>query len=101
MLHVSVVKSALRRHVLIRFTAYKSKEARPAKLVVEPRCNYKRVAAIARATFLVRDMINLPAEDMSPWHLHATAEALAHEFGARFSCITGDDLLRMNYKQVE
>lgn len=56
--------------------------------------------AAARATFLARDMINTPAEDMSPSKLEETARAAVAEFGASVTSVVGDDLLAKNFPQV-
>ena len=53
-----------------------------------------------RAAYLVRDLVNTPAEDMMPQHLAEAARALAEEFGAQFTEIVGDELLVRNYPLV-
>lgn len=58
------------------------------------------VARDAAATYLVRDVISTPAEDMGPAHLEAAARELADEHGATVTAVVGDDLLVQNYPQV-
>jgi leucyl aminopeptidase len=48
--------------------------------------------AEARATFMVRDLVNTPAEDMGPAQLEAEAEALAKAHSAKVSVTKGDRL---------
>jgi len=54
----------------------------------------REVERLAAATFLARDLINTPAEDMGPADLAAAASAVAKEFDARCSVIAGDALLK-------
>jgi len=49
---------------------------------------------------LVRDLVNTPANDMGPAQIEAAARALADEFGADITVITGDDLLTQNFPAV-
>lgn len=59
------------------------------------------VERTSEATFLVRDLISTPSEDMGPNALQAAAEELAalHP-GATVSSVVGDDLLKENYPQI-
>ena len=45
------------------------------------------------ATYLTRDLINTPAQDMAPSHLQAEVEALGAAFKANVSTVMGDELL--------
>ncbi|GGZ20525.1 leucyl aminopeptidase family protein [Asticcacaulis endophyticus] len=49
---------------------------------------------------LARDLINTPAQDMGPAELEAAARAVADEFGAAITVITGDELLAQNYPAI-
>ena len=57
--------------------------------------------AALTGTYLVRDLINAPAEHMGPAELEAAAARLAaaHD-GATCDSVVGDDLLAANYPQV-
>lgn len=46
----------------------------------------------ARAVFMVRDLVNTPAEDMGPSALETVAEGLAKQHSAKLSVIKGDRL---------
>ena len=48
--------------------------------------------AEGRATFMVRDLVNTPAEDMGPSAIEAEAEALAKAHGAKINVTKGDRL---------
>ncbi|MBT4934429.1 MAG: leucyl aminopeptidase family protein [Rhodospirillaceae bacterium] len=56
-------------------------------------CERDAVSRAARATFLVRDLVNTPASDMGPEQLADAAQALAETHDASFQVIVGDDLL--------
>ncbi len=77
-----------------RFGRYK--EEKPAKgprvLLTDAPATVAETLALAEATVLVRDLVNTPAQDLGPVELEAAASALAREFGAQFSTISGNDL---------
>jgi leucyl aminopeptidase len=50
------------------------------------------MVAQARATILVRDMVNTPTADMGPAEMESIAESMARRHGAQFSVIRGDAL---------
>jgi leucyl aminopeptidase len=52
------------------------------------------------AVFLVRDLINTPANDMGPDALEAAARALAEKHGAIASVVAGDALLAQNFPMI-
>jgi leucyl aminopeptidase len=77
-----------------RFTRYREdKDAEgPRVLLTREAGRIAGAEAEARATFLVQDLVNTPAEDMGPAALEATAEALAKEHGAKVKVTRGDAL---------
>lgn len=54
----------------------------------------------AKATKLVRDLVNTPAADMMPKNLGDAAQLLVDTFGGQLSQIVGDDLLKHNYPTI-
>ena len=60
----------------------------------------RSVQDAAAAIGLVRDLINTPADALPPAALAAACQALADEFGATCSIITGDALLEKNFPAV-
>ena len=83
------------------FTRYKSGNGKTfATLAWPERADRAAVERIATATYLVRDLINTPANDMGPAELAAAAEALGAEFDAKVKVIVGDDLLKKNYPAI-
>ncbi|TWB75026.1 leucyl aminopeptidase [Nitrospirillum amazonense] len=83
-----------------RFTRYRKATKDLPRLVLPAGADAAAVDSMARAVYLVRDLINTPAEDMGPADLAATAKELGAEFGAEVSVIVGDDLLTHNYPTV-
>jgi leucyl aminopeptidase len=47
-----------------------------------------------------RDLVNTPAEHMGPAELAAAAKALAKQYGASFSEVVGDALLKKNFPSI-
>lgn len=82
------------------FTRYKPRKEPPRALVWPKGADRGRVERTADATFLVRDLINTPANDLGPAELATVARKLAQRHGARFGVIVGDALLRKNYPMI-
>jgi leucyl aminopeptidase len=82
------------------FDRYK-KRKRPAPRLAPPEgADMAEAARIVSASWLARDLVNTPANDMGPEALHAAAEAVARAHGAAFEAIVGDDLLAQNYPLI-
>lgn len=58
------------------------------------------VRAQAEATFLVRDLVNTPANDMGPDAIEAAARDLAKSSKANVRVIRGDELLAKNFPLI-
>lgn len=82
------------------FDRYKENTSTPATLIAPESCHREHVLSMARAIYLVRDLINTPAEDMGPSHLADAAVAMCKNHDAEVSIIVGDDLLTENYPAV-
>lgn len=84
-----------------QFTLYKKGSPLLAKLALpENFTSEAYLEAILSATYLVRDLINTPADDMTPADLGEAAETIADEFGAEITTIVGDDLLVKGYPSI-
>ncbi|MCA9612312.1 MAG: leucyl aminopeptidase family protein, partial [Myxococcales bacterium] len=78
---------------LYRFDRYKRKPSPPSKKLAWPEgADQGRVKRLIEATYLVRDLVNLPANDLGPAELAEAAEELAERHGAALSVTTGDAL---------
>ncbi|MBI1182389.1 MAG: leucyl aminopeptidase family protein [Alphaproteobacteria bacterium] len=79
------------------FDRYRQAGPEPRKphphLVVPDGCDLDYATAAAKATFLVRDLVNTPANDMGPADLEREALDLAARLGAEATSIVGDELL--------
>ena len=84
-----------------RFDRYKSSAKKPAARFVMPDgVDAEDVERQIAGSFLARDLINTPANDMGPEALEAAFRALAERYGAHVSAIVGDDLLTGNFPMI-
>jgi len=81
------------------FRRYKKQPA-VARLVWPESADRAAVERAAAAAFLVRDLVNTPADDMGPAELAAAAEAVARAHDAKFKVTVGDELREANYPLV-
>jgi leucyl aminopeptidase len=84
-----------------RFDRYRQekKGVGPRVLLTDEPARIDETVRIAEATFLVRDLVNIPAGDLGPAELEAAALALADETGAKVS-VTRDHELAENYPMI-
>ena len=78
-----------------RFTQYKSKrddERGPRVLMTKEAAEIERMARLAEATCLVRDLVDTPAAALGPAELERVARELAKEHGAKAEVTSGDGL---------
>ncbi len=86
-----------------QFTAYKKPTAYEAKLFLDEKrlsTHLKKLEAVLTSTYLIRDLINTPAEDMGPGELAEVASTVAEEFGATINQIVGEELLTADYPLI-
>ncbi|MBV8766256.1 MAG: leucyl aminopeptidase family protein [Hyphomicrobiales bacterium] len=84
-----------------RFELYRSKENKPAAVLVLPEgVDAGRAERLARAIAFGRDLINTPANDLSPDGLETAARELASDFDASFATTVGDALLAANLPMI-
>ena len=88
-------------HGCYRFERYRSKPrgAASASLVPPQLADMAYVRRMSAAIAMARDLINMPAADLSPERLADEALALARANGAEGRCITGD-ALREGYPAI-
>ncbi len=77
-----------------RFDRYKKekKAAGPRVLLTDEPARIEQTVALAEATFLVRDLVNMPAGDLGPAELQAAVEAAAKDHGGKVSVAQGKAL---------
>ncbi len=83
-----------------RFGRYKASDKGFANLIWPKHADQGEVQRTATATYLLRDLVNTPANDLGPAELAAAAAALAEEFEAGLSVIVGDELLDRDYPAI-
>lgn len=81
------------------FDRYKRKERAPKILSVAAH-DFAEILAQADAIFLIRDLINTPANDMGPAELAAVVSQLAKTHGAEFKQWVGEELLHHNFPAI-
>lgn len=83
------------------FDSYKSKKRPPHPALLWPKSADKtQVESTLNAIFGLRDLINIPANDMGPEELEAAVKAVAKEFEAKVSVIKDKALLDKNFPLV-
>jgi leucyl aminopeptidase len=77
-----------------RFDRYRkeAKCAGPRVLLTDEPARIDETVLIAESTFLVRDLVNVPASDLGPAQLEAAVAALAGECGAKLAVTVGKAL---------
>lgn len=81
------------------FTRYKKPTMPCSQLVISGQCN-KQLSSMVKATYLIRDLINTPAEDMGPAEVGDAVWLVADSFGATVEQIVGEDLIQQNYPAI-
>ncbi|MEM6678865.1 MAG: leucyl aminopeptidase family protein [Pseudomonadota bacterium] len=80
-----------------RFDRYRSgPDQGEAELLVPEGVDGERLGTIAEGVFLVRDLVNTPANDLGPEKLDATVGRLAERHGAAYETTVGEALLEAN-----
>ena len=75
-----------------RFGRYRKADNPDMKLVPPDGVDAAELARMVEASYLARDLINMPSNDMGPAELEAAAREMALRFGAKFGCIEGHEL---------
>ncbi|MBX3511670.1 MAG: leucyl aminopeptidase family protein [Hyphomonadaceae bacterium] len=82
------------------FERYK-KRKRPAPRLAAPEgADMAEAERIVAASWLARDLVNTPTNDMGPEALQAAVFAVAEAHGAVLEAIVGDDLITQNYPLI-
>lgn len=82
-----------------RFSRYRKPARTAARLVLEEGTR-SRITALVEATYLLRDLVNTPTQDLGPAELAGTVRELATRFGAEYREWVGDELLHGNYPTI-
>ena len=83
-----------------QFDKYKKMQPRAANLVIDKTLDAAAIRSAAQASYLTRDLINIPANDMGPDELEKAVRQLSQSHKARTSVIKGDALLKKNFPMI-
>lgn len=83
-----------------QFTRYKKSTKSFAVLRAHPACDFGFVQSAAQAIGWARDLINTPANDLTPAALAEAAVEWAQTKKARVRVVKGEDLLKANYPTI-
>lgn len=82
-----------------RFTRYRKPARKAARLIVNNPAD-SNIASLAKAAWLVRDLINTPTQDMGPVELAAEVRELATRHSGEYREWVGDELLSGNFPTI-
>ncbi|MEM7288763.1 MAG: leucyl aminopeptidase family protein [Pseudomonadota bacterium] len=82
------------------FSKYQKPSKRCAELVLPKGADHQAIIREAQSTFLARDLINTPANDMGPQQLEAVIRKIGRTHKAKVSVIKGDALLAKNFPMI-
>ena len=83
-----------------RFARYRKAEPKEIRIALPDGVDAAEVERAVAATFLGRDLVNTPANDLGPEELETAIRELAARHGAEVSSIVGDALLDENFPLV-
>ena len=83
-----------------RFDRYAKQSSKRVGLVAPSWVDRARIETLAKAEALCRDLVNTPTSDLGPQELEDAVCAMAAEFNASVSVITGDALLEQNFPMI-
>jgi leucyl aminopeptidase len=82
-----------------QFTRYRKAKRAPATLALDAK-TLVTLAPLVEATFLVRDLVNTPTEDMGPKQLAESVKQLGKSYKAKVREWVGDELLEDNFPTI-
>ncbi|HPN78706.1 leucyl aminopeptidase family protein [Dokdonella sp.] len=82
-----------------QFTRYRRAMRAPARLVIDDSVR-ARVASLVDATYLTRDLVNTPTQDMGPADLASAVRALVERDGGEYREWVGEELLRDDFPTI-
>jgi len=85
---------------LYRFTRFKTDSSPQPRLIPPAEIDAAALENLAAAVAFGRDLVNTPANVLTPSALQAAATGLAESFGASVETLVGDDLLARNFPLI-
>jgi leucyl aminopeptidase len=85
---------------LYRFTRFKADNTAQPRLILPPEIDGNRIQSLSTAIAFGRDLVNTPANVLTPSALEAAAKGLAETFGAEVETIVGEELQARNFPLI-
>ncbi len=85
---------------MYKFDFYKKDDSKKAQLLLSPDTDKQRVKATIKSICFIRDLINIPANNMGPDELEAATKTLVEKHKASLSVITNKELLEQNFPMI-
>ena len=82
------------------FDRYRSERPTEPKLLIPQDADAADIKRQLAGVYLARDLINTPANDMSPADIEAAVRRLAEHYKAEVTVTTGDELLEKNFPLI-
>ncbi|MFZ2030655.1 MAG: leucyl aminopeptidase family protein [Vitreimonas sp.] len=82
------------------FDRYKKRKRPAPRLSAPDGADMAEASRLVLASWLARDLVNTPTNDMGPEALHEAAEAVARKYDASFKAIVGEALLDAGYPLI-
>jgi len=82
------------------FDRYKKRKRPASRLAPPDGADMAEAGRLVAASWLARDLVNTPTNDMGPEALHKAAEGVAVKYAATFEAIVGDALVKHNYPLI-
>ena len=85
---------------LYRYTRFKEDASAQPRLTLAADLDKKQIDSLSTSVAFGRDLVNTPANVLTPSALEAAAKGLAEIFGAEVETIVGDELLARNFPLI-
>jgi leucyl aminopeptidase len=83
-----------------RYTRYRPADEKKVQLEIPQDIDGKELTRIVEAVYLVRDLVNTPANDLGPSEIEDAVRTLGNRFGASVRSIVGEALLKENFPLI-
>ncbi len=83
-----------------QFTKYKKSIRQAGSIAIRDNQNARKIKHIVESVYLIRDLINTPAEEMNPANLSQQAKILAEQYTGQWHEIVGQELLEQNFPTI-
>ena len=85
---------------MYKFSFYKKDDSKKAQLLLSPDIDKQRVKATIESICFIRDLINIPANNMGPDELENAAKTLTKKHKSSLNVIADKELLEQNFPMI-